>query len=129
MLCLETCLQGDIKEKQAEKTRLDISFEVIREKVFGTLSGKFFGMARQFATGPRLNRLGRAPYLHLLRWLGTSAEWSLNVDHVLVEHPEQRNSVSQIVEKGYLKKHINNNPEIKKVIHFDHNTRILNNIS
>jgi len=125
MLCLETCIQGDIKEEQAKNVQLNISFELIREKVFATLSGKFFGVARAFAMGPRLNRLGRAPYLHLLRWLGDSVEWSLNVDHVLVEHTEQRNSVSQIVEKGYLTKHISRNPEIKKVIHFDRNTRIL----
>ena len=30
--------------------------------------------------GPRMSREGRAPYLHILQWLSTTQDWTLNLD-------------------------------------------------
>lgn len=125
MLCHETCLDAGILEEQNEKKIIDNSFEVIQQKVFDELSTTFLQRAKKFATGPRLRKEGRAPYFHLLHWLAQSDEWSLQVDELANKYPEHKGSVSQITEKGYLLGHLDKNPELKDVIHFEEKTKVL----
>jgi hypothetical protein len=125
MLCHETCLQEAITEKQDQHKTTHVSIEVVREKVIEELSTSFFEVARKFATGPRLRREGRAPYLRLLYWLATENEWSLQIDQVIARHPEHKGSVQQIVDKEYLAIHFSNNPTFLDVLHFDNQTRVL----
>jgi hypothetical protein len=125
MLCHETCLEKKLFEAAPSRKDLHSSIEVIREKVLTDLGTTFFARDKAFATGPKLRRDGRAPYFHLLHWLATEHEWSLQTDDVLTEHRDHRGSVGQIVEKGYLAEHIARHTEIQDVLHFDTSTHVL----
>jgi hypothetical protein len=81
--------------------------------------------AIKFAAGPRLRREGRAPYLHILKWLAESNEWAILLDREVAKHPEQRGSAGQVVEKRYLADFLNKNPELAAVIHYEPSTTIL----
>jgi hypothetical protein len=125
MLCRETCLTADVTEHRENLHEITTSLEIVREKVLDELGRAFFEPARKFATGSRLRRAGRAPYLRMLNWLATSEEWSLLLDHALAQHPDDRASVGQVVDKGYLADFLESNPELQEVIHYDSSTRVL----
>lgn len=125
MMCRETCLSAGVLERSNEQRQLSVSLEIVRERLLNELGRTFFEPARKFATGPRLRREGRAPYLHVLNWLAQSEDWSIQLDAALAQHPEHRGSVGQIIDKGYLKDHLEQNSELFDVIHFDGSTRML----
>ncbi|ANE55032.1 TIR domain-containing protein [Methylomonas sp. DH-1] len=125
MLAHQACLDSGILETSLEHTTTSVSFELVRGKVFDRLSRNFRDRTISFAQGTRVRREGRAPYLHLLFWLGKSVEWSLSIDEALMQYPELRGSVIQIVDKGYLENLINDNDDIKAVLHFDSMTKLL----
>jgi len=125
MLCHRSCLLEAITQQCNNPTTLCVSIESVKEHVLADLSRAFFEVAKKFATGTKLRREGRAPYLHLLNWLALSNEWSLAVDQALIQHQEQKGSVGQIIDKGYLVKFLSDNPELGEVLHFDSHTRIL----
>ncbi len=41
---------------------------------------------------------------HRLYWLANSESWSISIDEEIRNHPGDRGSVGQVVDKGYLKK-------------------------
>jgi hypothetical protein len=125
MMSRETCLFARVLEKRDDFQTLTVSFEVVRERVLDELGRTFLEPARRFASGPRLRREGRAPYLHLLNWLAQSEDWSLQLDEALAHHPEHRASVGQIIDKGYLQEYLSNTPELSDVFHYDASTRML----
>lgn len=92
MLCHELCLLANITEKSNDLHRINTSIEVVKEKVFEDLGRVFFDTAKKFATGPKLRREGRAPYLYMLHWLAKSNEWSLNLKQAVVDHPDHKGS-------------------------------------
>lgn len=126
MLCHQTCLTDEILNTLSEYKKIEISFELVKSQVLDELYRKFFEIARKFATGPRLRREGRAPYLHLLYWLADSKEWSIQLDQIMATHPDQKGSISQLVEKGYLENHIKDNEDVANILHYDTQTHILN---
>jgi len=81
--------------------------------------------AIKFATGPRFSREGRAPYLHMLRWLSDSEAWTVSLDREIPKHSDLRGSVSQVVERGHLNEFLTKNPELGDIIHFDARTHVL----
>ncbi|MDT4328651.1 TIR domain-containing protein [Methylomonas sp. MS20] len=125
MLAHQACLDSGILETPPTKVTTAVSFELVRGKVFDRLSRSFRDRTIRFAQGTRVRREGRAPYLHLLFWLGKSVEWSLSIDDALMRYPELRGSVIQIVDKGYLENLISDNEDIKTVLHFDSTTKLL----
>ena len=125
MLCYQCCIEADILEIQKIFKETTASMEVIRERVIADLSRTFFDKAKLFATGPRLRKEGRAPYLFLLNWLAIGQEWTLNVLDAMNKNPNHRGSVGQIVDKGYLADHIDRNPPLQDVIHFDKTSKVL----
>jgi hypothetical protein len=125
MLCHETCLAGGITEETTEHMTVPVSFEVVRERLMEQLARSFSDIAIRFAAGTKLRREGRAPYLHILRWLAEATEWSITLDREIARHPEHRGSVGQVVEKGYLEALIESDSAFKEVLHFDPQTRIL----
>jgi hypothetical protein len=125
LLCKETCIDSGVLETSDILKTLTSSIEVIKEKVLLEFSRTFYPKARKFAIGNRLRREGRAPYLHLLYWLSQSDDWTLQIDDIYVKYPEHKLSVSQIVDKGFLEGIIRDNEDIKDVIHFDKDSRIL----
>ena len=125
LLCHELCLIADVLERCKEKRILEISLEVVRERVLGNQGRSFLPIAKKFATGPRFRREGRAPYLHLLRWLAASNEWSLSLRSAIAQNPELKGSVSQIVDKNYLRDFLAENTDLSDVLHYDSDTQIL----
>jgi hypothetical protein len=57
--------------------------------------------------------------------LAESHEWSLSVDQALALHPEIRGSISQIIEKGHLATFLEENDELRDIVHYDAYTRVL----
>jgi hypothetical protein len=125
MLCREICLSAGILEREDSRKEVDVSLEVVRERVLDELARVFFEPARIFSTGPKLRRAGRAPYLHMLNWLAQQDEWSMQLDQALSQHQEHRGSVGQVVDKGFLKSFMDAKPELADIIHYDDITRTL----
>lgn len=125
MLCHETCLAEDVLEGTNLTADIASSFETIRSRVMDNLRREFFTTTQRFASGTKLKREGRAPYLHVLKWLAEAGEWSISLDSAMNQHPELKGSVSQIVEKGYLHALIQGNDDIKRLLHFEPSTNVL----
>jgi hypothetical protein len=100
MLAYHTCLDAGVEETQASKAPTTISFPGVKARVFETLAKRFQQRTQEFAKGTRLRREGRAPYLHLLYWLGTSDEWTLSLNKAQVRYPDFKGSLTQIIEKN-----------------------------
>lgn len=125
LLAFETCINSDITESCSNRTSTKVSYETIKEKVLSDLNRVFFEKAKLFASGARIRREGRAPYLYLLKYLSESGDWCLKIDEVLATKPIMKNSINQIVEKGYLEDIINVNEGIKDVLHYDNHSKTL----
>jgi hypothetical protein len=125
MLSHQTCLDSGITEEQAQPKATETSYELTKAKVFDRLARVFLARTQRFAQGTRFRREGRAPYLHLLYWLATSGEWSLSVSKAMMRNPALRGSITQIVEKHYLRDLIANDPEIGAVLHYDQHSQML----
>ena len=127
VLCHEACLQDNVLESHQgpEQKIVAVSLPCIREAVLADLNPRFFPLAREFATGNKLRREGRAPYLHLLRWLSQSQEGALDTKEALVENPALKGSVTQVIDKGHLKTLIAGSPHIADLIHFEPTTGLL----
>jgi hypothetical protein len=124
-LCHESCLEAHVLEAQAAPATIQVSFEIIRGRVMTDLERRFMPAAAAFASGTRLRREGRAPYLHILKWLSDANEWSIQLDRAAVAHPELRGSVGQVVEKGYLSELLASKPVLQDVFHYDAGTHVL----
>lgn len=127
ILCSEACLQaGLINSHDGESPcRIDISLPAIREKVLEELTPRFFPLARDFATGKKLRREGRAPYLHLLSWLSKTPEGVLDTREAVASNTEMKSSVLQVIDKGHLSALIDDSDHIKDLIHFEYKTNLL----
>lgn len=101
------------------------SLPSIREAVLADLSPRFFPLARDFATGNKLRREGRAPYLNLLRWLSLTQEGALDTKEAIAANPALKGSVSQVIDKGHLNTLIASSPQIAELIHFEASTDLL----
>jgi hypothetical protein len=66
------------------------------------LGRQFKRAAVAFARGSKIRREGRAPYLHILRWLSESEEGAIDLRESMNAHREMKGSVGQVVEKGFL---------------------------
>ena len=127
VLCHEACLQDKLLEthEQIAPKSVSISLPCIREAVLADLSPRFFPLAREFATGNKLRREGRAPYLNLLRWLSQSQEGALDVKESIAANPALKGSVSQVIEKGHLNMLISGSAPIAELFHFEPKTELL----
>ena len=125
MLCREICFAEGVTEYCKPTKTLNASLAAVREGVLDELGRAFFEPTRAFATGPRLRREGRAPYLHMLNWLSSSEDWSVQIDQALAQHPEHRGSVGQVIDKGYLEEFLNKHVELADSIHYDPATKTL----
>jgi len=125
LLAKETCICSDIIDNNSEKKQTDTSIETVKAKVHQELGRLFYQKARIFATGSKLRKEGRAPYLHLLNWLANSTDWSIQIDELLTHHPEMKLSIKQVVDKGFLTKLISDNPLLQDVLHYDDTSNIL----
>lgn len=127
VLCHEACLQDKLlaTHEAAEPKRVSVSLPCIREAVLADLSPRFFPLAREFATGNKLRREGRAPYLNLLRWLSQTQEGALDTKEAIAANPALKGSVTQVIDKGHLMTLIAGSPQIAELIHFEPTTELL----
>jgi hypothetical protein len=125
VLCHEACLQGKVHETAASLAKINVSLPAIREAVLHELMPRFYPVARDFATGNKLRREGRAPYLHLLKWLSKTHEGALDVKEAVAANPKLKASVSQVIEKGHLNTLLAASPPIQDLIHFDNKSQLL----
>ena len=125
MLAYHTCLDAGILAAQPHRRQTTISFPDVKARVFETLARRFQTRTQEFAKGSRLRREGRAPYLHLLYWLGTSDEWTLSLDKAQVRYPDFKGSLTQIIEKNYLVDLLSAVPQIADVVHYEVRNHLL----
>lgn len=124
-LCHKACLMSGVLERTEPASHITQSVEQIRESLLAEFKARFFEIIKQFSIGTKFRPSGRAPYLHLLKWLSESDEWSLDVGSAMNKHPEQRGSVSQVVEKQYLKNVLEKYPDVGLLLNFDEMTKTL----
>lgn len=127
MLCKELCIHGEILEAKTENTPVSTSFEIIKQKVFDELGRAFYETARNFSTGPKLRKDGRAPYLHILYWLAISNEWALDLNQAVRDFPQHRSSVTTVMDKGYLQSFLDGDYSnlFSECLHYDSNTNVI----
>src|SRR5690606_34297296 len=104
---------------------IDTSLPSVREAVLADLGTRFFPVSREFATGKKLRREGRAPYLNLLRWLSKTQEGVLDTREAMAQNPELKQSVNQVIEKEHLSTLIGESESIQQLIHFEPSTQLL----
>lgn len=102
LFCFEFCISANVIERQSENKIISNSVELIKESVIEEIGRVFHGYVREFSIGTKLKRAGRAPYLHLLKWLSESEGWSVQMDEIILQKPYFKGSLSQIIEKGFL---------------------------
>lgn len=127
VLCHEACLQDNLHESNTapEAKNVLVSLPCIREAVLADLSPRFFPIAREFSTGKKIRREGRAPYLNLLRWMAQTPEGALDTKEAMAANPNLKGSVSQVIEKGHLSTLIFENEQLANLIHFEPQTGLL----
>ena len=121
----KACIQQRVISTCEEKKTIHFSYPSVSAEMAEEFSRSFYNVAREFSTGNRLRREGRAPYLHILKWLSESDTWSLNLVSAMQKHPQQKSGVIQVVEKGYLDAFLDDHPNCSDYIHFDKISKIL----
>ncbi|CAD7036216.1 TIR domain-containing protein [Pseudorhizobium halotolerans] len=128
LLCHKMCVLDGVTETLQERRTIETSVNVVVEDVINDLSRQFKEAAITFARGSKLRKEGRAPYLHILRWLSQADEWSLDLAEAMAEHPDMKGSISQVIDKGWLQALLDD-PEKTKVLgpyfHFEPSTSVL----
>lgn len=119
MLAREVCLNANVLERQQICKTTDVSFEAISANVWDRLALSFRKRTEQFCRGTKLKREGRAPYLHILNWLATGESWTLDLREAIRRNSSLRGSVGQVIDKGFLRDLVQNNHEIRAVLHYD----------
>ena len=128
LLCHKLCVLDHVIETQKETRIIETSVNVALEDVITDLGRQFKDTAVTFARGSKLRKEGRAPYLHILRWLSESEEWSLDLSEAMIAHPEMKGSIGQVIDKGWLLALLND-PEksalLSPYFHFEPSTSVL----
>jgi hypothetical protein len=119
MLAREVCQRAGVLERQESRKGVEVSFQSVSADVWDRLSQVFRAPCERFCRGTRIRKEGRAPYLHILRWLAEGKEWTLSLREVVRQHPGMRGSVGQVVDKGYLQELISGDTNISQLIHYD----------
>jgi hypothetical protein len=119
MLAREVCQRARVLERQDSLTPVEVSFQSVSADVWERLAQVFRARCEKFCRGTKIRKEGRAPYLHILRWLAEGKEWTLSLREAIRQHPAMRGSVSQVVDKQYLKDLIESDVDISHVIHYD----------
>jgi hypothetical protein len=102
VLCHTICIAGGVTETCEKTKAIDLSTAAVIEQVMTDLEPQFLEPAILFARGSKLRREGRAPYLHILKWLSESDDWSIDLGDTINRYPDHRGSISQVIEKGHL---------------------------
>jgi hypothetical protein len=115
----EVALIAAVTERQDELQQLNESLPAVVANVWNRLARTFRERCEIFSLGTRRRTDGRAPYLHILRWLAESNDWTLSLRDAMRIHAELRGSVGQVVDKGFLNDLITGSEDLRSVLHFD----------
>jgi hypothetical protein len=128
LLCHKLCVLDHITETAPVQKWITTSLNVAIEDVMSDLARQFKEAAVTFARGSKLRREGRAPCLHILRWLSETEEWSIDLSEAVNAYPDMKGSVGQVIDKGYLEALLAD-PEKHDILspyfHFEPSTRVL----
>ena len=123
-LCWEACVQADVTEAAIETQNVDTSFAAVQRKVVQKQRDRFGETVRGFARGTKFRPGGRAPYMHVLKWLSEADSFSISIPEQMQLHSKEKQSVGVVLERGYLQS-LCDGQDIARLIHFDHDTRVL----
>lgn len=125
MLAYEVCLRANVLESANDKVSISESLEAVKASLHDRLGQRFRSVCEKFCRGTRFRRDGRAPYLHMLYWLATQPEWTLDLRAAMREHQEMRGSVGQVIDKGFLQELVDGNSSIQEVLHYDEDSELI----
>ena len=117
LLCLDACIQAGILEVPSQPTVVVTSYSSVQRRVVERQRVRFGAAVRNFARGTKFRPGGRAPYLHILRWLAESDSWSISMPEAMRKHITEKASVGVVFDRGYLAA-LAQQPEIAKLMHF-----------
>lgn len=128
LLCHRLCATSRVDKTQDEIKIINLPLDVVVEEVMVDLGRLYKETTLAFARGSKLRREGRAPYLHILRWLADGDDWSLDLREALKVNPTHRGSIGQVLDKGFLVALLND-PDKKSLFephfHYEPSTEIL----
>jgi hypothetical protein len=128
LLCHKVCILDGVTETLAVKKTISSSVNVVNERVVEELGRTFKRATSTFAQGSKTRREGRAPYLHLLKWLSETDDGALDVREAIIRNPKLKGSVNQVIQKNYLRALLDD-PTKKELLepyfHFDDVSQIL----
>jgi hypothetical protein len=127
-LCHHLCIEAGVTEgvEGGERKQIEHSADVVTERLMADLTRQFQDACIEFARGSKIRREGRAPYLHMLKWLSQSNDWSLDLKEVQRQFPEHKGSIGQVVDKGYLATLLRDKAEkLEPHFHYESATNIL----
>ena len=116
LLCHKLCVLDAVTSTQDQTKVIDKPIDAVVETVMSELSRQFFEASSLFARGPKMKSAGRAPYLHLLKWLSTTDDGALDIREAIRLHTDMRGSVGQVLDKGFLERHLEELPAKAQVI-------------
>ncbi|MGV9194049.1 TIR domain-containing protein [Microbacterium sp. MC2] len=124
LLCMNACIQAEVIERPEETADVATPYAAVQRQVVERQRDRFGDAVRSFARGTRFRPSGRAPYLHILRWLSESDAWGISLHDEMRRHPNEKASVFLVLDRGYLEKLVNT-PEISRLLHFNPHSAIL----
>ncbi len=125
MLCHHACILRDVATCQPVQKTIDVGIDAIKLGVLEDVSRQFKNSVIKFVRGPKFRPGGRGSYVHLLKWIAESTEWSMHIRRRLAQNPELRPSIVQILDKGFLEGFLRANEEFGNLLHYDPHTGIL----
>jgi len=124
LLCLQACIEAGVDAACSEEVQVSTPYSTVQRVILNRQRLKFGETLRKFARGNRFRPGGRAPYLHVLKWLAQASSWSISILDEIRNHPTEKASVSQIIDGGYLAG-LASDAEVAKIMHFDSQTKVL----
>jgi hypothetical protein len=124
LLCHALCTDEGVTEAPAAPATLQLPYNTVRRNVMERQERRFGKAVMGFVRGTHFRPSGRANYLHILSWLKDAESWAISLSEELAHHPNEKASVGQVVEKGWLTK-LTATDDIAKIVHYDPATKVL----
>ena len=128
LLCHKICTLIGITQTSLDNIVVDRSIDAVIEDVMVDLGRQFKKPTVSFARGTKIRREGRAPYLHILRWLAESDEGAIDLKEAINAHPAMKGSVGQVVDKDFLFGLLNDAEKkgmFENILFYDKDTRVI----
>lgn len=124
LLCWDACVEAGVIERPEDRVSISTSYAAVQRRVVARQKERFGDAVKAFARGTKFRPSGRAPYLHILRWLAESDSWSVHIPEEMRKHPTEKASVQVVHDRGYLAS-LCEQTAIAKLVHFDVDTHVL----